>query len=253
MKYGFCTGFATTPAFSFNQQLIDEILQCGYDYAELPLYAVEALPDDDFSLLASQFKSPVSCNLLPGSLNIYTTDKKKLSEYFKKALSRAKAIGNRYVIFGSGAARSYPSSLRKTEAFEKLVIVVKEVIIPAAEDNGIIILAEPLRRGECNIINTIKDGHDLVLAVNDESFSLMADLYHMNENGEKLDELEEFFYSLHHIHIAEKNRQLPVKEFSHFIVEALKKLKKLGYSGTISFETSDGDKKKALNLLRKYI
>ena len=254
MRYGFCTGFATEPLFSFDEGLISAVMQCGYDYAELPLYAVEALPEAAFaSFCGSGFRSPVSCNLVPGDLNLYASPDDALEAYFRHALSRARMIGNSFVIFGSGAARTYPGSMGKDEAFSRLVSVSRRIIAPIASGNGITVLVEPLRRGECNIINTVEEGAGLCEAVDDPSFSLMADIYHMESNGEPLDELREFFPQIRHVHIAEQGRKLPADGFSPYISAALDILRTLGYSGAISYETENGDKAAALALLRSRI
>ena len=76
----------------------------------------------------------------------------------------------------------------KDEAFSRLVSVSRRIIASIASGNGITVLVEPLRRGECNIINTVEEGAGLCEAVDDQSFSLMADIYHMESNGEPLDE-----------------------------------------------------------------
>ena len=53
-------------------------------------------------------------------------------------------------------------------------------------------------------------------------------------------------------HIAELERGLPVDHFSDYVSEALSILKAEGYDRAISYETEDGDKKKALHLLQYF-
>ena len=252
VKYGFCTGFATEPLFNFDEGLVKSIENCGYDYAELPLFTIESLPDDIFETFSEAFSAPVSCNLVPGRLNLYTTAENVLESYFLRAFARARRIGNRFVIFGSGSARTYPESIGKDEAFSCLVSLIRRIMIPSASTNGITVLVEPLKRGECNIINTLAEGAELVDAVDSPSFSLMADIYHMEANGESLDKLEEFFPLIHHVHISEQGRKLPGRGFSHYVSKALSILCNLGYSYDISYETEDGDKEAALALLKSY-
>ena len=72
MRYGFCTGFATSPLFALSPELIRGIADSGYDYAELPLISLENLGDGDIELLSSWFSAPVMCNLFPGRLSLFS-------------------------------------------------------------------------------------------------------------------------------------------------------------------------------------
>ena len=51
MRYGFCTGFATTPLFAIDNRLEAAVSSWGFDYIEYPLMSVAALSEKDFRLL----------------------------------------------------------------------------------------------------------------------------------------------------------------------------------------------------------
>ena len=57
-----------------------------------------------------------------------------------------------------------------------------------------------------------------------------------------------------HVHIAEMQRMLPEDDYSPFVKQVIGNLKEIGYSGSISFETKNGEgldsMKKALKLLK---
>ena len=192
------------------------------------------------------------CNLFPGSLSLYS-GRKPIFDYLSRMLPRASRLGVKHIVFGSGKARTYPVSMSCEEAYDILVSLIRTMIAPMAEDNGITILIEPLSYGECNIINTLEEGSRLVMDVSHPAFSLMADLLHMQNNGENPAVLEEVFPLIKHVHIAEKDRVLPADGFSDYAVRGLSILESMGYDGDISYETVDGDKQKALELMKSII
>lgn len=251
MRYGFCTGFASDPVFALDIPLIREIMDDGYDYAELPLISLEDMEESGMIQLSAWFSSPVMCNLFPSRLSLYSA-KKHAVDYLSSMLPRASRLGVRHIVFGSGKARAYPEGMQYEEAYDALVSLIRSTIAPMAGNNGITVLIEPLSYGECNIINTVREGYKLVQDVSHPAFSLMADIFHMMDNGEDPEILREVSPYIKHVHIAEKNRTLPSDGFSEYVSSALSILKAQGYDGTISYETSDGDKAKALSLAKEY-
>lgn len=252
MRYGFCTGFATTPLFALDIPLIKDVIASGYDFAELPLIALESAEESDIISLSSWFTAPVMCNLFPESLSLYS-GRKPIFDYLSRMLPRASRLGVKHIVFGSGKARTYPVSMSCEEAYDILISLIRTMIAPMAEDNGITILIEPLSYGECNIINTLEEGSRLVMDVSHPAFSLMADFLHMQNNGENPASLEEVFPLIKHVHIAEKGRALPADGFSDYSARGLSILESMGYDGDISYETVDGDKQKALELMKSII
>lgn len=251
MRYGFCTGFASDPLFALDIPLIREIMDDGYDYAELPLISLEDMEESGMIQLSAWFSSPVMCNLFPSRLSLYSA-KKHAVDYLSSMLPRASRLGVRHIVFGSGKARTYPEGMQYEEAYDALVSLIRSTIAPMAGNSGITVLIEPLSYGECNIINTVKEGYDLVRDVAHPSFSLMADVFHMMNNGEDLGVLEKALPYIKHIHIAEKGRALPSDGFSEYVSSALSILKDGGYDGNISYETVDGNRKDALMALRSF-
>lgn len=252
MKYGFCTGFATAPLWQIERKMIGKIEREGYDYVELPLMSVACLSDGEFNTLSSYFSSFVSCNLFPSNLPLLSKDRnvEEISAYLDIAFSRAQKLGIEEVIFGSGKARSFDSSFTKDKALMELRKLIEELIIPKARKANITILLEPLKRDECNIINTVEEAYSLVKEVNNPSFSLMADLYHMENNGEDLSIIPFLVNLLQHVHIAGKNRSLNETVLSPFILKGLSILKTANYDKAISFETNWGDIKASLEWVK---
>ena len=73
-------------------------------------------------------------------------------------------------------------------AFEQYVDLLRQ-FAPLAEEQGVMIVVEPLNRGECNLINTVREGAEAVRRANHPAVKLLVDLFHMLRNGESPDDL----------------------------------------------------------------
>ena len=75
MRYGFCTGFATTPLFTIDSSLEAAVSSWGFDYIEYPLMSVAALTEKDFAMLRQRVADAhlacdSMCNLFPASVPV---------------------------------------------------------------------------------------------------------------------------------------------------------------------------------------
>lgn len=256
MRYGFCTGFASTPLWAIQGSMLARIRDAGFDYAELPAMSFADMDPCEFSSVLGAFETPVACNLFPGRIPLVSWERDLcvICDYLDVVLSRAVSLGIGKIVFGSGASRSYdPSCMSFDEAMERLRELVSSVVVPKASEYGVTILLEPLKRGECNLINTVEEGYSFVRDISSPWFLLMADIYHMNSNGEPLSSLEASLDVVHHIHIAGSERSLEDTLCNPYILCALSLLKSRGYDETISFETCDGDIAAALKTLKAII
>lgn len=256
MRYGFCTGFASTPLWAIQGSMLARIENAGFDYAELPVMSFADMEPCAFGSVLGGFRAPVACNLFPGRIPLvsFGRDLDSIRDYLDIALSRAVSLGIGKIVFGSGKARSYDASCMSfDEAMERLRELVSSVVVPKASEYGVTILLEPLKRGECNLINTVEEGYSFVSDVSSPRFLLMADIYHMNSNGEDLSTLDSSLEKVHHVHIAGRERSLADTLCNPYILRALSLLKSRGYDETISFETCDGDMAAALKNLKGII
>lgn len=254
-KIGFCTGFATTPLFSMDFELPTRIMKSGYDYVEFPLMTIHDLSDEDFSFIVNaSLTCTVFCNLFPGRFSPYIEeDYPQIIAYLDKAFTRLKALGGEKVVFGSGAFRTpkVPNQ-SKAQTLSLLLDFCKSILCPKLEQYNIKLVLEPLNTKECPIINTIKEGQDFVDQVNHPNFVLLADLYHMYENKEDLNDLCLLLPKIEHVHICNYDRNYPSTHFDPYILEGIKILREQNYQNTISFESKNNeDLSKALNLLKK--
>lgn len=243
MQYGYCTGFSTDPHFKLGLDLLPMIRRLGFDYVEFPLMNFQDMSEDEFAAIVgdverNNLSCPVACNFFPGSVRLVGKDLNKglIASYLDEILPKLDRLGIRKIILGSGPARTFGPDQTREEAFEQFCDVLRTVILPRTKKFGMTVCIEPFERTYCNLIISVLEGLELVEAIGDDGLELMVDLYHMLSNGEPLDELEQCFSHIRHVHIAGPDRRVP-EESDSYIFRALEILKKLGYDGTVSFET----------------
>lgn len=151
------------------------------------------------------------------------------------ALKRAKEIGSRNIVFGSGGSRRIPDGFDREKAKQQHIELSRKMA-PLAEKYGITISIEPLNTTETNFVNSLADGAEIVLAVNNPWFRLLCDIYHMKKDNEGPEQIRKFGKLIVHCHIAEKaNRTPPGVEGDDFR-PYFKALKKIKYQNGLSME-----------------
>lgn len=234
MPLGVCAGLGQAQALK----------QAGADFVEdgVQRLLVPQQPDEAFApLLAQAQASPLpvpACNgFLPGSLRVTgpAAGHDAIVRYAETAFRRAQQAGVKVIVFGSGGARQVPDGFAPAAATEQFVALLKQ-LGPLAGAHEVTVVVEPLRRHECNFVNTVRDGAAVVQAVDHPNIRLLADLYHMLQNGETPDDLQAVVPLLAHTHVAEKaNRTAPGvagDDFRPF----LRVLRAAGYRGRMSIE-----------------
>jgi sugar phosphate isomerase/epimerase len=220
----------------------------GFDYLELRVAEVAALSDEEFEKLLAQVKQlnisvPAANVFIPPAIKLTGSaiDKDQQMTYVRKAFDRLTRLGVQVVIFGSGGARTVPEGFSKTEAFNQLVEFGKH-IAPEARARRLTILVEPLRKQECNIINTAGEGLKLVEAVNHPNFQLMVDFYHLAEEKENPAIIIKARTHIRHLHMANpQGRVFPLKWEEFDYAQFFKNLRRIGYNKRISVEASSKD------------
>jgi sugar phosphate isomerase/epimerase len=234
----------------------------GFDYIELRVTEIAPLSDAEFEQLYQRIKrlkipTPVANYFVPGSIKVTgpNTDEAKQMAYVNGALDRMKRLGVEYIVFGSSGARNYPKDFPKEEAYAQLVDFCKRVA-PEAQRRGITILIEPLRTQESNIVNTVRDGYELVKAVDHPNFQLMADFYHIAYNHEDPEIVVEARDRIHHLHMANPvGRVFPLSWTEYDYAPFFAALRRSGYHGRISIEATtkdmENDGPKSIRLMRE--
>jgi D-psicose/D-tagatose/L-ribulose 3-epimerase len=157
--------------------------------------------------------------------------------YVSRALARCQRLGVHVIVFGSPAARRAPDGFSRTAAFAQLV-ALGQTIAPMAQRYGVVLAAEPIRRSETNMINTVAEGLAWVDAVGHPSFQLMADLFHLVEEGEAPSVLRAAGARLTYAKLANpRGRVFPLPGDGYDYGPFLRALRAAGYHGPIGMET----------------
>lgn len=231
MKFGFYT---TPQKFSIAAALKPDYLD---------IVAVDLLPlgDEEFAAFADTVKQSgvevySAICLVPGDLRLTgAVDFDEVRTYSEKMFARLGALGVRVVVFGSGKAKEVPEGFSREEAWRQLYRVA-EIFADEAAKYGQIIVIEPLRRSEVNIVNTVEEAAAYAAAVARDNVYALADFYHLNENGEPLSTLADHKDALRHIHLCSPRRDMTTAEDAAFVKERLQALREIGYTGYISYE-----------------
>ena len=209
MKIGCCLNMVAEGPDGTGIEHIEKLAELGYDYVELPTAQLMALDEDEFAALKERlFKAGIPCetsnNLFPVTMRLTGPDMDMdvIEEYARKAFARDEELGIKICVFGSGPAKSVPEGFPMEKGFEQVVQICRK-IGPIAAEHGITIVIEPLRRAECNMINSFAEGVELAKAANVENVKVLVDFYHLTVEDEPVGNIsrdgEEF---LRHVHFA---------------------------------------------------
>lgn len=180
----------------------------------------------------------------------------KLQKYMSRVIRRSGQVGCKTLVFGSGAARMVPAGFERASAKAQLLEFIRMSVEIAAR-HGVMIVAEPLNREECNIMNGVAECMEYVREVNSPHFQCLVDSYHVWLDNEPLEPLAEAMPWIKHVHISDvEKRNVPTEESPHDYRKFLGVLKRGGYDGPIAVESPDdprvlGEPRKILEFVKK--
>lgn len=236
MRFGLCADIRN----------VMEVQEAGYDFIDGKLNQIALWEEEEFrSVLDVMKKASIMmerCALLFPKNMIVIGDKYNEDEmrvYLETAFSRMDALGCRLVVFGSGKSRFVPEGMRWQDAYIQLVSVTR-IVGELAAKHGIDVAIEPLNRAETNLINSLAEGAALQADVNLPNVGLLADAYHMRQEGEDMTRILTCGPFMH-THIALKGSRAYPIEKTEEVAEFFRLLKQSGYDGTVSIEGKSGD------------
>ena len=218
----------------------------GYSFVEenVRVFLVPAEPEAVFEqklALLKESRLPVeACNsFLPGNMKCVgpAPAHEEILKFGETAFRRARLAGIKTIVFGSGSARAIPEGFSREEAKQQFISICKQ-LAPFAQKNNVIISLEPLNTRECNFINSVAEGGEIVEAVNHDNFRLLADIYHMLMENESPENLTKYGHLLYHTHIAEKAGRTAPGVNNEDFTPYLKALKNVNYEGRMTIECS---------------
>ena len=202
MRYGVCSGLD-------KYERVELIKNAGFDYMETGFSGLARESDEIFEKFKAELiKNNIRCEAANGFFpRDYTIlgdeyDEEKMKAYIENGMKRGKEVGLETVVFGSGKARAIPDGMSYTAAFSGLAEFLGTVVSPIAAKYGVTVVIEPLRKDECNIINTVKEGVLLALMSGRENIAGLGDIYHMVGEGDTFDDIKQLKGSIKHAHIS---------------------------------------------------
>lgn len=255
MRFGICTGLDN----------VNRLAEVGYDYIELGVRN-SLVPESEDELFQSirervaraPLKPEAYAGFIPRDLRVVgpTVDFLRLTRYVETACYRSSEIGGKIIVYGSSGSRNVEEGYSEDMALDQIAEFL-DMAADHAEANGITIVVEPICKREGNILRTVADGVAMVKRVNRKGVKVLADLYHVWQEDEPMQNIVDAAEWLAHIHIAEPvKRSYPGNDdfdFSDFFAA----LKKAGYDGRISceckFDNFDLDAETALKTMKAYV
>lgn len=248
---GFAAATKTRPPFTAlgacaSLRDAQAIKAAGGNYVEEAVYRfmIPDKPESEWLKKLEEAKSAplpvVACNsFLPGSLRSTGTDANHegVLNYADIAFRRGRQAGIKVIVFGSSGSRRLKDGFPVSKADEQFVSLLKKMG-PLAEAQGITIAIEPLRRQECNFINTVVEGAAIVEKANHPNIRLLADWYHMLQNGENPNDLKKVGRLIVHTHIAEKKGRTAPGVTGDDFRPFFRAYNTVDYKGRISIEGS---------------
>jgi sugar phosphate isomerase/epimerase len=222
----------------------DTLAAHGYTYIEESVggFLMPDKSEEEFNQKLQQARDaaiPVkACNsFIPGSLKSVGPEAvhPEILEYMETAFRRAQKAGVEYIVFGSGGSRSIPEGFSRDEARRQFITLCTQMAPIAAKYNVVVVL-EPLNTKECNFINSVGEGGEIVEEVNHANFRLLADIYHMLMDGEGPESIEKYGHLIQHTHIAEKEGRAAPGKHNEDFTAYFKALKNVRYEGKMSIE-----------------
>jgi D-psicose/D-tagatose/L-ribulose 3-epimerase len=235
MRIGCCIEATAT-------ERIEQLARMGYDYVELYLAPLAALPEDEFLAVVDRLgKTGMPCEacciFYPRTVRLTgpDVDWAQVEEYDRRAIARAARLGAKVIVFGSSGAKNVPEGFPYDRAWKQIVRSM-QIAAPIAAEHGITIVIEPLNQKEANIVLTGAEGLKLAREIDRPSVQLLIDYYHMALENESPDILLEARDAIRHTHIATvPARTYPVAVEPGYL-PFFANLKAIGYQGRVSIE-----------------
>ncbi|MGI6239853.1 MAG: sugar phosphate isomerase/epimerase family protein, partial [Christensenellales bacterium] len=187
---------------------IATVERCGYDYLEAGLARLAAMTDAEYERAVGQVEDAgirvEACNgMLPPEVRVTGPEvsAQKIHDYLDHAFARARRLGCEIVVFGSAGARNVPEGFEIDVAWRQIGNFLR-IAQGHAQDYGITIAIEPLRRGESNIINLVSEAVLIASIMQLKNVKALGDTYHMAMCSEPLSALTQAGHMLAHVHTA---------------------------------------------------
>lgn len=185
------------------------------DYLEVSVAGLVMSGDtEEFERLRGELESGppvVAANVfLPSGIRLVGPEAgtERVLDYVGEATARLRQLGVRLLVFGSGGPRRIPDGYDRERALGELAEFCRQTA-GILEPAGITLVLEPLRRAESNVWNSVGEVAGFIRERQLHGVRLLADLYHMQEDGEPISAVTEHADLLAHTHVAGAGRIPP--------------------------------------------
>ena len=231
----------------------------GCEYIELGFDKVARMNDAEFAqakalLEEAGLRAEAMNCFIPAEFALYfLQDDTKLRAYLAQGLARAQALGTEVVVFGSAGARKLPDGIDKKDAWNVLAPYFR-LGAEMGQAHGITVAIEPLCYAECNAVNTLQEGLALMQLVNHPNLKILADMFHMGENGEDYADIKLAAAVLRHCHIGRPGgRTYPLPGDGYDYRPFFAALKESGYQRRLSIEAKPANGPEDLAVSVEYL
>lgn len=260
MLIGCCLNLLATADDPIGIEQAEMIAKTGYDYVELPMARLMELSDEAFRALCLRLQTigipcRSCCNLLPADLKVTgpQVDWDKVRAYLAKAVSRAKQLGAKILVFGSPASRNVEGDFPREITMVQFIKALQ--LMDELADDSISFVIEHVCHREGNFVYTVKENclvHEVLRA---KHVGVLADSYHMAVENEPIENMALAGKNLLHVHTANPNGRIyPAAGDGVDYKKMMDVLKSIDYRGGISVEAFTDDPAKdaaqALSALR---
>ena len=238
------------------------VAAAGFDYIEegVQRFLIPEKSEEEFEknmAILKESSIPIkACNgFIPGKFKTTgpETHHPQILEFAEIAFRREQIAGIQHIVFGSSGSRNYPDGFDNKKAWKQFAALLAQMG-PIAKKYDVIVVIEPLRKGESNLINRVDEGLKLAMMVNHPNIQVLGDVFHMMREEEEPASFIEARKLLKHTHIAEIEKRTAPGLAGDNLVPYLQALKQADYAGGISIEGSWGDNfEKNLIIARAYL
>jgi len=222
--------------------MMEALEKNGFDFVEGEVFLLSPEGNsDDFKAFKEKIgsfsiKPEVFSAFIPPDLKVVgpNVDKVRLKRYLARSIPRAKEVGGKVIIWGSGISRSYPEGFSREEAYEQMEEFLHSAA-DSAKENEMHLGIEHINRGESNTINSLKEAFTLAKRVNRKEVQLMLDFEHFMLEKEEISTLESCKGRIIHVHLSDRDRKCP-GDGDYPFSSLFKTLKKINYQERISLE-----------------
>lgn len=222
------------------EKCIPKAAKLGFDGVELALKRADEINVYQLQKLLDENKIEVSCIstgqvYADGGLMLTHENREKREQVkiiFKEFIDLAASFGK---IVNIGRVRGQIGTRPKRQVEDIFVEVARELCTYALSRDVTLIL-EPVNRYECDFINSVEEGVQLMQKVGMPNMMLMPDVFHMNIEDKTIGlELAKNIKYIKYIHMADSNRLAPGQGHTSF-PDIFDCLLGAGYDGWVSAE-----------------